>query len=323
MGRARSRWSLALALALACACNHGLYTDDGTSEGDASSTGPGTTGTNAGSVSASTTTATPTATASSSSTGGGVGVTSSSGAGSSTTSCEFICDDEDAPSDGLCDTFAQDCPGEDTKCVAYDSDDDGYWDATRCVPVTGDDQLYEPCTAEPGKTGIESCAKGLFCWSLDEDGNGVCYAQCMGTPENPVCLEATSCVLCGGCVVTLCHPTCDPLLDDCAVGESCIGDTNSDGFICLQNASDGMAPEGAPCEFANACNPGLMCVNPDFYPGPDCQGSIGCCAPFCDLGNGDADCEGLSVANAACVSYYEPWPAPEGLEHIGVCGVPG
>ena len=84
-----------------------------------------------------------------------------------------------------------------------------------------------------------------------------------------------------------------------------------------------MAPVGTPCEFNNVCNVGLMCANQDFFPGPDCAGSIGCCTPFCDTENGDADCEGLSLEGAVCIPFYGDDPAPEGLEHVGVCGMPG
>ena len=82
-----------------------------------------------------------------------------------------------------------------------------------------------------------------------------------------------------------------------------------------------MAPQGTPCEFANVCNPGLLCTNPMFFPAPDCQGSIGCCTPFCDLTDPDA-CDNLAVPNATCVSWFDNEPAPDGFENVGACGLP-
>ncbi len=249
-----------------------------------------------------------------------------------TTGCEFICE-TDIPNcdavpglDGqvrcsLCDVFAQDCP-DGQKCTGYDSDGDSAWDTTKCVDVMGSGQHGDACTAEGGASGVDDCAEGVMCWNLDEEGVGTCVELCTGTPENPMCgPPGTTCVITNEGSLNLCLPSCDPLVQDCQGAEVCIGDPNSDGFVCVLDASGGMAPEGTPCEFANVCNPGLMCVNPEFFPSQDCQGSIGCCAPFCDLTDAGA-CDGLSVANAECVSYYDPEPAPPGLENIGVCGVP-
>ena len=234
------------------------------------------------------------------------------------TGCEFICETDAFYGDELCDVFAQDCP-EGQKCVIYDQDGDGAWDSSKCADITGDSQHGDPCTAVGGASGIDDCAKGVMCWNLNEDGEGTCIAMCSGTPENPMCEPpGTSCN--GGRTIWLCLPGCNPILQDCSGSEVCIGDPNSDGFVCVLDASGGMAPEGTPCDFANVCNPGNMCVNPDFYPNPDCQGSLGCCAPFCDLDDANA-CEGLSVEGVTCVAYHEPGSAPPGLENVGVCGV--
>ena len=251
-------------------------------------------------------------------------VTTASSSGSSdasagSTGCEFICD-TDMPGPMIdCDTFAQDCP-EGQKCAAYDSDMNGAWDSTQCVGLAGDGQLGDPCTAEPGKTGVDSCDVGYMCWDLDEEGVGVCVAQCTGTPENPMCPPGSQCVTCQECVISICRSGCNPLLQDCMGGELCIGDFNGDGFLCVLDASGDMAPEGTPCELANVCNAGTMCVNQDFYPNPACEGSLGCCAPFCDLDD-PGSCDGLSVDGVECVPYYGDGEAPPGLENVGVCGV--
>lgn len=113
---------------------------------------------------------------------------------------------------------------------------------------------------------------------------------------------------------------CDPLAPSCTTAEACIGDPEGDGFVCVSDASGGMAPAGTPCEFANVCNPGLFCANPDFFPAPDCEDSLGCCAPFCDLDDESA-CEGLPITGATCVAWYEDGQAPLDLEHVGGCGI--
>ncbi|MCA9716807.1 MAG: hypothetical protein KC468_19195, partial [Myxococcales bacterium] len=242
----------------------------------------------------------------------------SSDSGPGTTACDFVCD-IDMPGPMIdCDIFAQDCP-EGQKCAAYDSDMDGAWDSVQCVDA-GDGQLEDPCTAEPGLTGVDSCDLGYMCWNLDEEGVGVCEALCTGTPENPMCPPGSQCVICQDCVFPICLGGCDPLLQDCIGDEVCIGDPNGEGFLCVLDASGDMAPEGTPCEFANVCNAGTMCVSPAFYPNPDCQGSLGCCAPFCDLDD-PGSCEGLSVDGVECVPYYGDGEAPPGLENVGVCGV--
>ncbi len=306
---------------MAVACGPETNNDDSASEGEASSSSSAASSSSSSSSSAgsSGTTAAPATTSGGSSSSG---TTESPTASSSATTgvCEFICE-EDSPGPTIdCDIFAQDCP-EGQKCAAYDSDEDGAWDSTKCVTLTGDGQLDDPCTAEPGATGVDDCDAGYMCWNVDEEGMGTCYALCTGSPENPMCPEGGQCAICQTCVIPLCIPDCDPLLQDCGNGELCVNDPNSGGFVCVLDASEGDAPEGTPCEFVNVCNKGTTCVSPDFYPSLECMGWIGCCAPFCDTDNGDADCVGLSVADAECVAFYGDGEAPPGYENVGVCGI--
>ena len=89
--------------------------------------------------------------------------------------------------------------------------------------------------------GGDDCDVGVMCWFLDEELTGECVALCEGTPENPQCPPYTHCPIVAEGVLNLCLPMCDPLLQDCMENETC---------------------------------PGLMCANPDFYPNPDCEGSL-------------------------------------------------
>ena len=274
--------------------------------------------------------------ASSSSNGSTSAPDTSTGASGDTTTdgCEFICDTTtscgDAPPGAeldprcspQCDPYAQDCPdGE--KCNPWDTDGDGAWDQTVCVPVAGDGQHGEPCTLDPDNPALDDCDVGALCWHVDEEGHGTCVALCTGSAEDPSCPEGSFCPITGDGNNILCLLLCDPLEQDCGGDEVCIPAPNGDGFGCVLDASGGMAPAGTPCEFANACDPGLMCLSPDFFPGPDCQGSLGCCAPFCDVTGGDADCQGLPVPEAVCVNFYDgnEDPPPQ-YENVGVCGLP-
>ena len=321
---------MTLLCALLGACGPG--TDTATESGVA---GPSTgvasseSGESSGSATANAT-STSTSTSTDTSTSTGVSATDES-VGGETTGCEFICE-TDAPHcdqvpglDGElrcmpCDLFSQDCP-DGQKCAGYDSDGDGSWNSTKCVDA-GDGLHGDPCTAKAGASGIDDCAKGVMCWDVNEGGEGTCVELCTGTWEEPLCGPPdTHCVIANEDSLNLCLPSCDPLLQDCDDGEMCIVAAAGENFVCWLDASDGMAPEGTPCEFSNACDPGLMCASPDLYPAPDCEGALGCCAPFCDLSEPDA-CGGLSVADAECISYYEPEPAPPGLENVGVCGTP-
>lgn len=103
-------------------------------------------------------------------------------------------------------------------------------------------------------------------------------------------------------------PPCDPLVQDCPAGEPCAwaGAT----FRCLDAGID--AGLGQWCDAPNDCAVGLQCVAPEDL---GCDGSEpGCCASFCDLAAGDANCEGDTV----CVPWFDGG-APPGLESVGTC----
>ncbi|MCA9716813.1 MAG: hypothetical protein KC468_19225, partial [Myxococcales bacterium] len=207
-----------------------------------------------------------------------------------------------------------------TGSIAPPEDDDAAQVQAQRLALARASVLTDAGRYEGGASGIDDCAEGVMCWGVDQEGDGTCVELCTGSSDEAMCAPpGTTCIVINNGSLNLCLPGCNPLLQDC-VDEVCIGDPNGDGFVCLPDASGGMAPEGTPCEFANACNTGNMCVNPDLYPNPDCQGWLGCCAPFCDLDDPQS-CSGLSVDGVECVAYHDPGTAPEGLENVGVCGV--
>jgi len=233
--------------------------------------------------------------------------------------CGFICDPEtEGPTTNGCDVYAQDCP-EGEKCAPYNEGGGSDWNATKCVPVTGDGQPGDPCTAiGGGVSGLDDCAEGIYCWDVDRMGHGECIEMCSGDEAAPVCKdEKAICQVTADSILDLCIRTCDPLIQDCPGDGLCIpvGDT----FVCAPDASPPDA--GAvfdPCEFANACDKGLLCLNPSSADECD-QDAGGCCMPFCDLTKPNM-CPGVGVM---CISLYEKGMAPPEFEHVGTCAIPG
>ena len=238
----------------------------------------------------------------------------SEGSGESGPVCEFVCT-PDVNDPGQCDQWAQDC-GAGKKCSAYADDGSTAWNNTKCVPVADNaGAAGDECTVEgSGVSGLDSCAKGAMCWDVDEEtGKGVCVALCLGTADAPVCESGTACAIAND-VLNLCLPSCDPLAQDCAGDDLCL--PSGGGFLCVLDAS---GPEGQafdPCEYGNACDAGLYCMDPGSAKECDAQ-AMGCCVPFCDTGA--PVCPG---AGQACLPWYEPGQAPPGYEAVGICGIP-
>jgi hypothetical protein len=219
-----------------------------------------------------------------------------------------------------CDQWLQDCPrGE--KCMPWANDGGNSWNATRCSPLDANPKAVgEPCTVEgSGVSGIDDCELGAMCWNVDAETNmGECVAFCQGSEANPTCAdECSNCTLSGDGVLILCLPVCDPLAQDCGVGQGCYA-TGYD-FACVPDLSDdaeGGGAIGTACEFINTCDPGTVCANPEVVPG--CEGN-GCCAPFCDV-SGPDPCDAW-LPGTVCTPWYEEPPPTEGCSTgtIGVC----
>ena len=248
------------------------------------------------------------------------GPTSDTAVDTDTTDGTFI-----TPADGgggtkECDPWTQDCPpGE--KCMPYSGDGDFSWESLKCTPVMENPgQTGDPCTVEgSGVSGIDSCEVGHMCWNTDPmTGEGTCVRFCSGSPDAPSCdVPGTSCTIVNDGVLILCLPACDPLLQNCPGTDLCIPNPqNTESFICVLDASGEEGQEFDVCEYANACDPGLYCFNPELATECDPM-AAGCCLPFCDTTA--AECTG---ANAQCLPLYEAGMAPPGLENVGFCGLP-
>jgi len=234
-----------------------------------------------------------------------------------TTDCSFIwCGDGGSIIDD-CDVLAQDCP-EGEKCMPWADDGGNSWNALKCTPIDPmPQQPGDACIVEGGSvSGVDNCAKASMCWDIDPETNeGICIGFCTGSDEEDLmCPPGFDCAILGGGVLILCIPYCNPLLQDCPGDDLCLG--VDDGFICALDASGDMGAYGDPCEFANACDSGLMCLAPEYVKG--CQAG-GCCSPFCDTSKMPDLCPGDSQE---CLPWYDEGMAPPGFETLGVCGIP-
>ncbi len=232
--------------------------------------------------------------------------------GSTTEACSFAnCDDMNRTDS--CDPFTQDCP-EGQKCAAGAADGSNSWNALKCVDVTGTGEPGDDCTVEGHLTGIDSCIEGTMCWSLNEDGIGTCVGLCTGSAEAPVC-PAGSCTISG--TLNLCLSNCDPLLQDCPGTDVCI--PYGVGFVCLLDVGGEEGQTGDPCEFANVCDAGLICIEPATASASCDPAAGGCCTPFCPFPDG-----ACPNPDQQCVQWFDPamLPANDPRLGIGVCAVP-
>jgi hypothetical protein len=256
---------------------------------------------------------------------GGVGGSSSSsdsGAeGSSDTGMSFLVRPDGAGTEVQCDVWTQDCP-EGEKCMPWANDGSSAWNATRCSQVDDNPgQVGDECTVEGnGVSGIDSCDVGSMCYYVDPETNtGTCVAFCQGSQDAPMCEPGFLCSISNDGVLILCRRECDPLLQDCMGSASCLPANGSEGFVCIVDASGEMGGPGDPCEFLNACDPGLYCADAELVPA--CVGSGGCCTEFCDITVPDPDAACTQMGQT-CTPWFEAGAAPPDLAHVGICALP-
>jgi hypothetical protein len=242
------------------------------------------------------------------------------------TSSDFVME-TDVGGPAWCDIFDPDSCPEGEKCTAY-SLNGSLWDRNGCLPVMGDKQPHEPCMAfgdYPGVNGLDDCAKGAMCWSVDPGTHeGYCIGFCFGDAGNPTCDPGYVCPIGGDATLPLCRPNCDPVLAgaDCpGADETCVALDFGLGELPFTCVREGSGAPGDVCSLGNPwnndCDPGLFCAAKEDVPG--CPMS-GCCSEFCDV-NAPNTCEGAGQGQVC-----EPWVydgmVPPGYEHVGGCGVP-
>ncbi len=215
-----------------------------------------------------------------------------------------------------CDVWTDDCP-EGEKCMPWANDGGSSWNATRCSPLNDSPgQIGDSCMVEgSGVSGVDTCDARSMCYYVDpETSEGICVGFCEGTPQAPTCDSGFICTIVNDGVLTLCRPECDPILQDCDGSAACLPATGSDGFTCIIDASGEGGGFGDPCEFINACDPGLFCASAEAV--PDCV-STGCCSEFCDI-----DDQSCTNPETECVAWFEEGNTPPGLETVGFCSLP-
>ena len=251
-----------------------------------------------------------------------IGATTST---SSTGPCDAACSTSDEPSGFIvgpdlgnggaiqCDVYKQDCaPGE--KCTAW-ADDGVVWNATKCVPVTGDKVPGDICTTEGSAvSGIDNCEAGAMCWAVNRMNMGICVAFCIGTPDAPICDGDFTCAISGDGVLNLCFPECDPLVQDCGGDDLCL--IIDGGFKCVPDGSGDMGKTNDPCDLPNACDKGLACIDTASASSACMQDSQGCCQPFCHFTAMDP----CPNPDQTCVQWW--MPILPGYEDVGVCAIP-
>lgn len=136
----------------------------------------------------------------------------------------------------VCDVFAQDCEkGE--KCQPWANDGGDTWNAARCSPATGTNEVGDPCNVEGHPTsGIDDCVLGAICWITSPDSlSGVCVAQCGGSEGAPECDGDQACAIIEDGVAAVCASTCDDGSSVCSSQAECtpVGDAS----YCLPDAA--------------------------------------------------------------------------------------
>ena len=249
----------------------------------------------------------------------GMATTTGSSTASTMQPSDFIPHPDVGPPAFECDTFAPNCPpGQ--KCVPYVSGPDGgFWNATMCVEITGDAATGDPCTTTGGGfNGIDDCSAGSFCWEVDDEGHGTCFAMCLHQGEEFTCPSASSCALGGDAVVGVCIPWCDPLVQNCPnVDYACVP-FGSESFDCYPAEPPPGGQFNDPCSFITDCDIGLFCLEIASASSACTRQSTSCCQPFCDYPDGPCP-----NPDQQCLL----WPSANvnntpGFENVGFCGIP-
>lgn len=218
-----------------------------------------------------------------------------------------------------CDTFLQNCPpGE--KCTVEISN----W-THKCVDVMDDPaQLDEPCAIDSIRGEVDNCDIGLFCFDVDMEGHGKCFALCHGSQASPACPDSLECSLTADAVLNLCIRPCNPLAQDCPVSGDVCNAANDFApgifgthFYCWNQIVDEVhtGELNSPCDATNQCGKGLVCLLASAA--IECTNTA-CCQPVCDT-KVPNNCQGQGQE---CVAWFPEGMAPPGQDNIGVCAIP-
>lgn len=204
-----------------------------------------------------------------------------------------------------CDFHAQDC-ADGLRCVSTGRFCGG--DPWVCVPLVAAPlgegawcEVFDYCR------GIDECDAGLYCVLTDwEEQAGTCARLCEGEVGVGFSCPGVG-ELCHqvGQHVLVCIETCDPLVQGCPVGMTCVHIEGSESHFGCATLDPGAGGFMSPCASDVDCLPGLACG----YGGPDCEST--CCVEYCEVG-GPGACD--AVPGTSCQAYL-------GTE-FGLCAPP-
>lgn len=178
-----------------------------------------------------------------------------------------------------------------------------------CVDIVSDpDDKGEPCGGFVYEQSVDSCADQQVCWG------GLCRPLCTGDIEAQEweCPEEYYCTFYSP-IYPLCTYICNPLVDDCPLGEYC----HRDGLMVCTGAGPATGLFGS-CSNEYECPVGQFCAPKETAAEcADLEGTS-CCVEFCDL-----DAPLCSGAGQECIAYYpeDMAPVPK-LENLGFCTLP-
>ncbi len=205
------------------------------------------------------------------------------------------------------------------ECRPWSNDGGDAWTATRCVPLSDEAVgVGETCiTEEFGPvSGYDNCGEQSMCFGVDPMSlAGTCVAYCQNY-DNPFCEDpTTTCVQGNSESIAVCLAQCDPLQQDCADEETCVGNydagDDSGAFFCM--------PPGTPYVNDAGVRPadcGMAGIGVPSSAIDTCDDDVPCCTTYCDLSTMDTCAEGL-----ACTSFLPEGEFP-GEFNVGVCVSP-
>lgn len=162
-------------------------------------------------------------------------------------------------------------------------------------------------SAPVGYSGIDTCDQGAMCWNVDENTlEGTCSAFCVGSEANPSCADPNT--ICTFGAVDLCLPLCNPILQDCPVGQGCYPFDSQ--FICAP-AAERAGSDGDGCQYLNDCQPALACVDSGAL--ANCDGPA-CCTEICALSLDDCP----DPTESCLPAFEDVFPQYD----VGFCMVP-
>ncbi|MCY0986155.1 hypothetical protein OV203_03385 [Nannocystis sp. ILAH1] len=222
---------------------------------------------------------------------------------------------------GQCNLFMQDCPA-DQKCTAWNEDGGPFPNGTRCVPVDLNPALPGEDCVVPGKfgDGIDNCDRGSICLDLENTGKATCVAYCTGNMDAPNCPKPEDrCAFLFEPTVPVCFSKCDPLLQNCSPGETCVPNEAALGaphFVCMPRVFPDLGKYGDSCYALSGCDPGNLCIFGENL--PSCKTPY-CCSVWCDLESPDSCLD--YDETLSCVPWFEQGAATPGYETVGICGI--